>query len=192
METQTPKEKFDAEMKQMNNTISQSPEKEAGMTDEQIEDLDEEVEAVEEVMQAFDKSMGDTKVEVTKEQFNQKKQAQQQNEILNRLAQAGGIRAEKLSPENELKMQTLYKLERDGKIKDPVLKHMITKKVNLAKDKMALDARAKEMQMKLITEFGQLADATMKCVSAVNTFNESILEYIKENPTALEEDESNN
>lgn len=192
METQTPKEKFDAEMKRMNSTISQSPEKEAGMTDEEIEELDEEVEAVEEVMQAFDKSMGDTKVEVTKEQFNQKKQAQEQNAILNRLAQAGGIRAEKLSPENELKMQTLFKLERDGKLKDPVLKHMLTKKINLAKDKMALDARAKEMQMKLITEFGQLADATMKCVSAVNTFNESILDYIKENPTALEEDESNN
>jgi len=185
----TPKEIFDAQMREMNLTIS--PEKAAGLSDEEIAELDEEVEAVEEEINHFDKSMGETKVEVTKEQFQKKKQSQEQNEILHKLAHAGGIRAEKLSPEDETKMQDLFKLERDGKLKDPVLKHLVLQKINLAKDKIALDAKAKEMQMKLITEFGKLADSTMKCISAVNTFNQSILDYLKENPDALE-DESNN
>ena len=191
----TPKEKFDAEMKSINATLSKdAPEKQAGFSDEEVEELEEEVEAINEAIEesetVIDKSMGETKVEVTKEQFNSMKQEQEKMKILHQLSQAGGLKAEKLSPEQEAKMQKLFKLERDGKLADPVLKHLLSKKVKIAQDKVKLDIQAKEMQMKLVLEFKKLADATMKCVGATNTFNASILEYVEENPGVLDEGNS--
>ena len=66
VKTRTPKEKYDDEMKEINKTISpNTPEGEAGLSGQDVQELDEECEAVEEAMETVDKSMGDVKESTT-------------------------------------------------------------------------------------------------------------------------------
>lgn len=196
MENLTPKQKFDAEMETINKTF-QKPDEPAEsdvLSQDEIEELDEEVEAVEQAMDdledeevEFDKSMGGTKVEVTKETFHKEKQEAANKDMAAKMASVGGLKPDKLSPKQGALMQHLLKAYQEGTIADPVLKHLLEKKVELARKKVLLDVEIKRVQTEVVQTMTNLAGDVMKIKGDSELYNRDIFDYVAKNPGLVEQ-----
>lgn len=214
METErqlTPKEKFDIEMKQTNKAINiaNAPEKEAGYSNDEAVEVEDQVEAVEEAMnevekadtdreiveRRIDKHVGTKKVQVTmtREQHLTNKLETQRKEILQKFNQVGGLQKEKLTSFQEKVMAKVLKLAEQGKLDDPVLKHMVGMKIETAAKYDVLNGKIKEVQLMIVDRMAKLATECQESQSNAKLYNRDILLYVQRNPDALvieEESES--
>ena len=195
-DTRTPKEKYDQEMKDINNTIApERPELAAGLSEEQVEELDEELEAVEDAMEEheeeIDKNMGDVKENatstMTQDQFLDQEVEKQRQNVLKTFTGVGA-KQERLSPEDQKKMTKVLELVNGGKINDPVLKYMVDSKLDLAADQANLMTETKKIQLEVVKKMSDVADKVMKNKGAMEHKNREILLYVQKNPKVLEPD----
>ena len=222
VKTKTPKEKYDAEMKEINKTISpNTPEGEAGLSGQDVEDLDEECEAVEEAMdkvefmaggtleetrefhsvdksmgdepctkEEFDKSMGDIKESttstMTQDQHLDAKIEGQRDKVLKQFTGIGA-KQERLTPDQQKKMTRVLELAEGKKIKDPVLLHLVNKKLDLVQEQAVMATEIKKVQLEVIERMSDLADRSLKAKGAAEHYNRDILLYVQKNPTLLAE-----
>jgi hypothetical protein len=188
----TPKERFDMEMNEINKTISASdaPEKEAGYSHEEAMDLEDEVECAMEAMDSdqeeiVDKHIGTKKVEVTKEQNTNLRLEQQRKDILSKFNGIGGLRKENLSPKQEAVISEVLQMAEDETLEDAVLKHLVEKKVEVAKEYEQLNDEIKELQFMIIDKMGKLAQSCTESQMISKTCNRDILLYVQKNPDSI-------
>jgi len=193
--TQTPKEKFDAEMKQINKDISadSAPEKEAGYSSEEAADIEDQVKKTKKAMdeedskeEVIDKHVGTQKIEVTREQNLSMKLEKQRQEILAKFNQVGGLQKEKLSPKQQEVIGRVLKLAQEEKLDDPVLLHLVGKKIEVAKEYAQLNAEIKEVQLMIVDKMAKLATACTDSQAMAKTYNRDILLYVQKNPSLIE------
>lgn len=193
----TPKERFDDEMKQINKDIAidNAPEKEAGYSQEEAADLEDQVEAAEKAMDEdveetkFDKHVGTKKIEVTREQHLNNKVDQQRKEILQKFNQIGGLEKENLSEFQKNVIAKVLKASEEETLDDPVLKHLVGKKIEVAQEYAKLNAEIKEVQLMIIERMAKLAAACTESKGLAKTYNRDILLYVQKNPGVLITDE---
>jgi len=187
----TPKEKYDAEMKAINSTISpDTPEGKAGLSKQDIKELDEEVEAVEEAMDELDKNMGDVKESPTTTMTQDEHLDQQINNQRERILKqftGVGAKQERLTTQQQKTMTKVLELVNQKKLDDPVLVHLVNKKLDLAQEQAGLATEIKEVQLEVVKKMSDLADKSMKAKGAVEHYNRDILLYVQKNPKVLAE-----
>ena len=208
VKTRTPKEKYDDEMKEINKTISpNTPEGEAGLSGQDVQELDEECEAVEEAMDKVefmgggtlketrefhnvDKSMGDIKESttstMTQDQHLDAKIEGQRGKVLKQFTGIGA-KQERLTPDQQKKMTRVLELAEGKKIKDPVLLHLVNKKLDLVQEQAVMATEIKKVQLEVIERMSDLADRSLKAKGAAEHYNRDILLYVQKNPTLLAE-----
>lgn len=198
----TPKEKFDVEMKRINKdiNISNAPEKDAGYSDKDVVETEDQVEAAEKAMdddletqehieeeeRNFNKHVGTKKIEVTKEQHINMRLEKQRKEILAKFNQVGGLQKEKLTPKQQEVIFTVLKMAEEEKLSDPVLKHLVEKKIEVATEYAKLNAEIKEVQLMIVERMAKLATACTESQATTKTYNRDILLYIQKNPNLIE------
>lgn len=196
----TPKQKFDEEMKQINKDINimNAPEKESGLSNDEVGEIIETADEVEELLEKdekeviIDKHIGTKKIEVTQSQHMNNKLEQQRKEILAKFNSVGGLQKEKLTPFQEQVISKVLKLEESGKLSDPVLKHLVGKKIEVAKEYAELNGKIKEVQLMIVEKMGSLASACTEAQATAKTYNRDILLYVQKNPSLIEDVSSEN
>lgn len=186
-ENRTPKERFDEEMKQMNKDIAENNPNIDQETDAIMEQLEDE---------EIDKSMGDVKEpiaqqsndEMTDEQFQNLKEKKEIGNVLKEMSKTSTLgRSEKLSVKQVETMQKLLKLFQKNLIDDPVLKHLLEKKIELAQQKAVLLVKSKDIQLRIFNEMKAITEEVSKVIGGVHTYNMDILKYVQKNPKILED-----
>lgn len=186
----TPKERFDAEMKGINKTINnkKANEKEAGYTDEEVEELDQQCEAVEEAINnlpdeeevEIDKNMGDTSVSMTREQYGKKQLEEEKNKLLKQMTAVGGMVHDKLTDKQKELLHQALEDEKNGKNTNPVLSHFINKKLEIAKRQIVLSIEIKKTQEEILKKLNDLTREAASNRNAVDVFNKEIISILEE------------
>lgn len=191
----TPKQKYDQEIKGYNKSIAENtaPEKEV-MSEQEVKEHLEEVDALEEAIdsqdkiEAIDKNMGATKIEVTKQQHLSRKLEEEKKKVLSTLhGPNASMKQNKLAPKDVKLMDQVLVMIQNGKCNDPVLKHLVDKKVSLAGERATLLVKIKEAQLRIINEMATMTDESMKNQGAMDTYNKDILQYVRKNPELLDD-----
>ena len=185
----TPKERFDAEMKGINNTISNknANEKEAGYSDEEVQELDQQCEAVDEAIKnlpdeeevEIDKNMGDTSISMTREQFGKQQLEEEKQKLLKQMTSVGGMVHDKLTAKQKELLHAVLEDTKNGVIKDPVLTHLINKKLEIAKRQIVLSTEIKETQETILKKLSELTREAASNRNAIDVFNEEILSILE-------------
>lgn len=147
-------------------------------TMESKKELDEES-----TTKPVDKNLGERKIEVTREQHQGQKDQANAIEALRALK---GANQEHLKPEDLKAMKLALSMLESGKLKDPVLIHLLKEKVELSKQYIKATIGIKELQRRLMNEISAATNAVVKCKGAIENQDRQILNLVKSNPGLLE------
>ena len=189
-DNRTAKQRYDEEIKDINETISPSngAEQEV-LTQVEIQELNEECELVEDEMDKIDKSMGDVKETAstttitTQSEHLDNELNKQREEILRQFT--GNHKKHQLSPDQTKKMNWILTLFEKGSVTDPVLKHLVESKLDLATEQSELSNAVKEIQLEIVGKMKDLTDKSVKNNGAMEHKNMEILKYVQKNPNLV-------
>lgn len=140
-------------------------------------------ESAEAETQPVDKHVGTKKIEVTREQ-HQANQAQ--DNAVKALQALKNANQEHLNPEDLKAMKLALAMLQSGKLKDPVLVHLLNEKVELSKQYIQATVAIKELQRRMMTEISHATNAVVKCKGAIENQDRQILKLVKANPALLD------
>jgi len=130
--------------------------------------------------QPIDKSLGDSKKTVTREQFMKNKTKQAQMQAFQQLKNTAKNIQSHLSNAQLSAMRTILQAFEDKKVEDPVLLHLINCKIKLSKQYVEAQGAAKEMYQQLMTRMQQVSENIMKSKGAIESVDQEIFSLVKE------------
>jgi len=179
------KERIDEKNREMNGDVTKEEknvidEELDKMEQEEIRELEMELEKLEGVERSknIDKNMGSEKhgITMTREEHLEQKELEESNKALVQLKKAT---ANHLSNEDKKDMQDVLNGYRDEKIEDPVLKHLVLQKGELAKKYMEDTKKVKVLHEKLLKEMTELTNNIVKTKGAIENVDKQILQVYR-------------
>jgi len=172
------RERYEAEQKQIHDANLKAKGKDPD-EEKELDELTDEVEAEMEA-QEIDKSMGDVKVpnsvSMTAEQYEGRKAQIEASEALAKLKES---HREHLSPAQQKKLQALVESFQAGEVEDPVLIHLIKKRLKGVAIKTELAKQGRELNVKLLNELTKVTTAAMENAGMLKDCDNDLLEYIE-------------
>ena len=143
------------------------------IADEELARLEDDLEQVN-----VDKNMGllSEPVTMTHEEFSKEKALDMHNRALAEFKKAN---SQHLSNEDKKDMQAVLNEYRDKQIEDPVLKHLISQKGELARLYMDDSQKVKDMYQTLLKEMTDLTNNIMKTKGAIENIDKQILQVYR-------------
>lgn len=181
----TPKQRFDQEMENVQDHKDNEKRNKMGKEEVELQDeMDEISEEVEETFddgkKPFDKSMGNKKIIVTKEQHLKNKKNIQDRLAMKHARSAARHSQKHLTNEQLMQMQKILESAEAGKVIDKVLIHLIKRKVILSEQYVVSQSSAGEKHKQMMEEMGKIAEDITKCKGAIENVDKEIFGYIEE------------
>jgi hypothetical protein len=174
----SPRERYKEEMdgiKKANDVAEGKDDQEElnEMADEELERLEDDLDKVN-----LDKNMGSVSepVTMTYQDFSKEKALEAHNKALAEFKKAN---IDHLSNQDKKDMQVVLNGYRSNEIEDPVLKHLISQKGELAKLYMDDSKKVKEMYQTLLKEMTDLTNNIMKTKGAIENIDKQILQVYR-------------
>jgi len=175
----TAKQLYDEEMERINDyNISQFISKEE---DRELEKESEEIMKQVEEKEVVDKSMGEEKIVVTKEQHEFNKAKQINAAAVQNLNKINAMRRKPhLTTEQLKQMQSVLIQFKDEKLENPVLKHLVKRKIELTEEFLKSEVKAKEIYQNMLIQVNKVSEQIVKVRGIIEQTDKEILELFKE------------
>lgn len=184
-----PKEKFEETMRgvnehkdevreaRVNKELDNELEKDNAEADDEAEKILQNLEK----KQTVDKSIGQQKISVTREQHMQNKNKQAQMQAFQQLKNSAQNVQSHLSNNQLSVMRAVLQAFEDEKVEDPVLLHLIKRKIKLSKQYVEAQVASKEMYQQLMTRMQKVSENIMKSKGAIESVDQEIFSFVEEN-----------
>jgi len=149
-------------------------------TDPDEVDLDEKAEEIMEQTETKTKT-----IEVTKEQYLLKKAQENNMKTLQNLRRLQNPHKTKLTQQQQAVMQKVLENVEKEKITDPVLLHLVNKKVKTSKVYLESQAKSRELYQEIMIKIKSISDEVIKCKGIIEDTDQEILEIVEKNPELL-------
>lgn len=96
----------------------------------------------------------------------------------------------KQTPEQVDFLKSILTLYESKKVTDPVLRHLVKKKVRHSRAYLEAEAKCKDLYKRMLTEISDVSDAIVKQRGIVEDVDEEIFAHVKEYPETLKGNEA--